>query len=1113
MNLWRVALRGLIHHWRSHLGVLVGATVGIAILVGALAVGDSVRYSLLQSTISRLGDVQLALLGQHRFFREVLAEKIEKEIKAPVAPLIMTRGTVTHEDTDGRGALMAGNVQFLGVTPKFWSLGHVSILPMMGQEEGVTLNDRLAKQIGAKIGSEILLRVDKPSLLSRDAPLSTLEDSTVAFRLKVLAIVDETRFGRFSLEANQIPPLNVYLPLSYLQSKMGQEEKVNTLLVGQRPNKPVVSSETTAALWKNWTLADSNLELQKIPATSELALTTPRIFIEPQISEVALRSLNDSRGVFTYFVNEIKSGSRATPYSVVCATDGSLVTMNVGEDEMVVNQWLADDLQLHPGSEVTLSYYVVGAMRKLETRTSTFKVRDIIPIEGAASDPTLMPFIPGLSDKKNCRDWEPGMPVDLAKIRDKDQAYWDKYKGTPKAFIHLKAGQKMWENRFGSLTSVRMPFIAQAQDYAETCLRQALLPASVGFFFLPTYAEGMQASNNSLDFGMLFIGFSSFLIVSALLLTALLFGFGAEQRAEEMGILLALGIPLGKVRGILLREGFVVALLASWLGAQLGIYYTRFMVKGLSTVWSGAVADSVLHFHLQRKTLSTGAGIGFAIALVTIWIVVQRQAKRLPRELLAMGADTSPFVPIPRRFTVAHGVLLVSSLFTLVMLGAGWILPKSEAPEVFFGAGAFLLISGLTYCRIRLRKIEQNESEQALSLRSLGIRNTARRWGRSLNVMVLLAVGAFLVIGVGASRHDPNEVAKLRDSGTGGFALYSTTTLPIYQDLNTKEGQENFRLSPEDLYGAKFAAFRLKEGDDASCLNLNRAPNPRILGVDPSTLVNINPFAFAQLYKPLPPKLAWQILEMPQEDSNQNEEIIPVVGDVNTVQWALGKSLGATLPYVDERGVTRKLRIVGVLGNGILQGNLIMAERHFHHLFPSQSGYRVFLIDMPGSSNEKVDMVRRTLTHSLEDVGMEVTPTADRLATFNSVENTYLNIFALLGGLGLLLGSAGMAVVVLRNVMERQSELALLRAVGFPSRRIRLLIFHEHFLLLVQGLLVGIISAIVAVLPSLLAPGAHVPYKSLAVTLFAVFVSGLFWTSFATLLALRRPLMRALRND
>ena len=45
--------RSLRYHWRSHLGVVLGAAVATAVLVGALAVGDSVRYSLLASAESR----------------------------------------------------------------------------------------------------------------------------------------------------------------------------------------------------------------------------------------------------------------------------------------------------------------------------------------------------------------------------------------------------------------------------------------------------------------------------------------------------------------------------------------------------------------------------------------------------------------------------------------------------------------------------------------------------------------------------------------------------------------------------------------------------------------------------------------------------------------------------------------------------------------------------------------------------------------------------------------------------------------------------------------------------------------------------------------------------
>jgi ABC-type antimicrobial peptide transport system permease subunit len=236
---------------------------------------------------------------------------------------------------------------------------------------------------------------------------------------------------------------------------------------------------------------------------------------------------------------------------------------------------------------------------------------------------------------------------------------------------------------------------------------------------------------------------------------------------------------------------------------------------------------------------------------------------------------------------------------------------------------------------------------------------------------------------------------------------------------------------------------------------------------------------------------------------------VPAVGDMNTVVWSLGKSLGDTLTYVDDRGSLFRLRIVGILANSVLQGSLIISETEFIRHFPTSEGYQLFLIDAPRPAGD----VSRTLTRALEDVGLELTPAAERLAAFSTVEHTYLSIFAALGGLGLLLGSIGLGVVVLRNVLERRSELALLRAVGFRKRALQWLVFSEHALLLALGLGVGVVTALVAVLPALRSPGAEVPYRSLALTLCAVCLSGFLWAWGATALALRSPLLAALRDE
>src|SRR5712692_6143219 len=97
MTLRTLAARSLRFHWRAHLGVLLGATLGTAILVGALAVGDSVRYSLRSLALARLCGIHLALSGPNRFFREALAEALAADLKAPVAPVVVLRGTAATE--------------------------------------------------------------------------------------------------------------------------------------------------------------------------------------------------------------------------------------------------------------------------------------------------------------------------------------------------------------------------------------------------------------------------------------------------------------------------------------------------------------------------------------------------------------------------------------------------------------------------------------------------------------------------------------------------------------------------------------------------------------------------------------------------------------------------------------------------------------------------------------------------------------------------------------------------------------------------------------------------------------------------------------------------------
>jgi putative ABC transport system permease protein len=237
---------------------------------------------------------------------------------------------------------------------------------------------------------------------------------------------------------------------------------------------------------------------------------------------------------------------------------------------------------------------------------------------------------------------------------------------------------------------------------------------------------------------------------------------------------------------------------------------------------------------------------------------------------------------------------------------------------------------------------------------------------------------------------------------------------------------------------------------------------------------------------------------------------VPAIGDEATVRWALGKKVGDTIAYIDERGNSFHLRIAAITPNSILQGSLVISESNFLERFPSSGGHRVLLVDAPP---EKSAAVADELSRALRDRGLEVVQAWRRLADFQEVENTYIAIFQALGGLGLLLGSFGLGVVVLRNVLERRSELALLQAVGFRRRELQLLVLSEHWLLIVLGLTTGGAAALLAVLPALLSPGTQPPWAIILPMLGLLALGGGLWTWIATLVALRGELLPALRNE
>ncbi len=1080
MSPWTLVFRGLRHFWRTHLGVLLGTAVASMVLAGSLLVGSSVRATLRKQALERVGRSDAALVGGEQFFREALASEAGGE----TAPVLVLRASAGR--ADGRGRI--NGAQLLGVDGRFWALnGGSASRPMTGADSdadsGVALNERAAQQLGVAPGDTVILRVEKPAVFSRDAPLSGEESQIVALRLSVSRVVPDSAGGRFGLQAAQVPPANFFVPLRVLQEKLGMAGRINLLLAAGR-----TVEELEAAVKPCWQLQDSGLELRDLPAPGGLEVRTPRVFLrEPDQKRMP-------RGVdaLTYLVNEISAGARSTPYSLVTAVDAAgsgFLPAELADDEIAVNGWLAEDLGVKSGDTVSLRYFVMGERRRLEEKTREFKVLAVVPMDDPNLNGSWMADFPGLSDQKNCRDWKPGFDMDVTRFRDKDEAYWAEKRGTPKAFVNIMVGQAMWGNRWGNLTAVRYP-PGTDRSALEDRIRSGIAPETAGARFVGLREQALAATRAPVDFGELFVSFSFFLILAAAVLTGLLFAFSVEQRQAEAGVLLALGWKPAAVRRLFLTEGSTVALLGALAGGCAAVGYTRGVLRALETVWRGAVGTVRFVFEWDWIALGGGIAASLAVAVCAMLWAGRRLFRQQALALLSGSASGDAKVvqrPQPKSW-VAVGVFGIAAILVAV---------AAPGPAGFFGAGALLLAASLMVCRIWLRRDGGGDGSRAGGLRTLAgmaRRNTGRRSGRSLAAVTVLASGIFMVVAVDSFRQRPVEAGRRRDTGTGGFALVGEASAPVYEDLNTERGREALGLDGALPEGTSVVPMRVRDGDDASCLNLNRALEPRILGVRPSDLAGRGAFVVRA-------EGGWGVLEGREPDG-----AVRALVDEATLKWALQKAVGDLIRLGDGTSV----RVVGTVKGSLLQGSLVVSEQAFVERFPENGGYRYFLVDCPEGQE---DRVRGELSRALEDRGLEVLGAARRLAEFQAVENTYLQIFQVLGGLGMILASVGLAVVVARNLLERRAEFSLLWAIGFRPRVLRRLALLEHVCLLGMGVGAGAGSALLAVWPSFWERGTGVPGVGLAVLVLGMCLAGGGWVWGAVWAGLRGVDGRGLRGE
>lgn len=1183
-------------HLAVLLGVIVAGTVLTGALLIGDSMRGSLR-GLVIERLGNIDQIMIAPRFFRTELGDELAKKANLENNYPwnTEPAIYLQAAFSREGTKPEGTgvqtYRTGDVQVLGVSMLFFTFGEIDWLvtppsdtatnfdkknntfnyPRITDNE-IIINEPLADALGlsqdvlktakdTKQSFDVVLRVPRPSDIPPDSALGRKTETSLSRRLTVVGIARATGIGRFGLQPTQELPKNAWVNLATLQNLLKQPDLCNMLLVaGDRETPRTEAEQEKLAAAMQPTIADAGLKLTKLD-NDVWQVTSDTLILDDEVAERinawAVKQQRKAQPSLVYLANWIEASRKEpgeeadkkpkrVPYSTVAAIDfaASPATNDwrdidgkplekLGDDEIVVNQWVADDLkqqgfELKPGDQIRLTYFEPESTHGevLETR-ALFTLRGIVPMERPATDRQLTPELPGVTDKKSLANWDPPFPYDPTRVRsvkpnDQDEAYWEEYKATPKAFVNYNAGVKAWSSRFGKSTSIR--FAGRPNDTAESLgaeLARELPFEKMGLTLLPVKAQGLAAAAGTTPFDGLFLGFSMFLIVAALLLIALLFKLGLERRARELGIERAVGFSKKLLRRQYLAEGSSVALAGSLLGALGGIAFAGLMLWGLRTWWIDAIRTPFLSLHVTGRSLGIGLGMTMLIAVLTMLWTLRGLQRVGVRQLLA-GQATEP------RETTAAGrwsfwSMIVSGILALALVGVGSMLGGEAQAGAFFGSGALLLTSLLLLIRSRLRQSAQHGSGMTRDVVSLAWSNAARAPGRSISTLALVSMAVFLLVAISAFQLQPPPTGIDINAGDGGFALWAKSDLPVFPDLADKKEREeklSFPDGPDSAVDrATIIPLRVESGQDASCLNLYQATRPRIVGVN-ARLIERGGFAWAALPKNLPAGETnpWQALDQPATyDDNPMFSVAPlvypVVMDQNTAMYSLHlySGVGERFAIDDGRGGKIQMQVAGLLKNSLFQGDLLMGEKAFKQLFPQVSGSRLFLI-APGNLEDAAP-VKQELEETLESYGFLVSATQDRLRELMAVQNTYLSTFQSLGGLGLLLGTIGLAVVQWRNIWERRGELSLMRAIGFTRERLRRLLLWENLSLLLAGLLLGVSTAIIAISPNLIRGEASVPWGQLLTILGFVVVTGVITGWFSARAALKPPIVETLRSE
>ena len=584
MNARHLIIRNIAAYTSFYRLIAIAVVVAVTVITGSLAVGDSVRGTLIKRVEERMGKTQTVIFSRYSYMDSSLLTKI-----------------------DGKGMLLSNG--FVSVSGKLtpvmvWGRDDLGI-----KRGEAKINRALYQEINTSAGAPVVLRLPAAGMVPLGSMFVT-DTYTTSLRISIDEVIGVAEGGNISLKNEQTIPFNVFVHRDELAQALNVSGKINLILSDR-----MLSTGDFAAAW-DW--ASSGLHIKTTDEGTEI--TSDRIFIQDSVVETLCQNDPASNRIFAYLANSISNDARAIPYSFIAAAD-AFQGQPVQPDEIILSDYAAKRLHARLHDTLSVGYFVSRSFKTLLVDTVFLKVGKIVPLSDLAADHRLRAPFPGLSNVERCTDWNSDLPIDMSLITDEDETFWHMYRNTPKAVVSYATLAPRWKNGFGSATALQINNTNRLSD-----LTYEMFDIQVRY---PREA-GLTAAKSGVDFSMLFLSLGFFILLSAALLMTVPLSEMLFRRRDEIRLLHATGFPKKRMTMMLLRESTPIVLLSALAGVVAGVAYTCLVLFLLGTVWQGATHTDGFRVYPHLSTLGTGLLSGVVLALVLLYVCTVRAFRLRP---------------------------------------------------------------------------------------------------------------------------------------------------------------------------------------------------------------------------------------------------------------------------------------------------------------------------------------------------------------------------------------------------------------------------------------------------------------------------------------------------